>query len=78
MRTRSSARSATRARRHPFTPYVWAKRLTRDLGNARLLTYNGDGHGAVTDLSPCIVGSMLAYLEDGVLPPEGASCDQVL
>ena len=62
----------------PFTPYVWAKRLTRDLGNARLLTYNGDGHGAVTDLSPCIVGNMLAYLEDGVLPPEGASCDQVL
>ena len=62
----------------PFTPYVWAKRLTRDLGNARLLTYNGDGHGAVTDLRPCIVGNMLAYLEDGVLPPEGASCDQVL
>ena len=29
----------------PYTPYVWAQRLTHDLGNARLLTYNGDGHG---------------------------------
>jgi hypothetical protein len=62
----------------PYTPYVWAQRLTHDLGNARLLTYNGDGHGAVTDLNPCIVGNMLAYLEAGVLPPAGASCDQVL
>jgi pimeloyl-ACP methyl ester carboxylesterase len=62
----------------PFTPYVWAERLTHELGNARLLTYNGDGHGAVQDLSPCIVGHMLAYLEGDVLPPQGASCDQVL
>jgi len=62
----------------PYTPYVWAKRLTHDLGNARLLTYRGDGHGAITDLNPCVVGNMLAYLEDGVLPPHDASCDQVL
>jgi pimeloyl-ACP methyl ester carboxylesterase len=62
----------------PYTPYVMAQRLTHDLGNARLLTYNGDGHGAVTDLNPCIVGNMLAYLEAGILPPAGASCDQVL
>ena len=59
-------------------PYTWAQRLTHDLGNARLLTYSGDGHGAVTDLNPCVVGHMLAYLEAGVLPPTGASCDQVL
>jgi pimeloyl-ACP methyl ester carboxylesterase len=62
----------------PYTPYAGAKRLTHDLGNARLLTYRGDGHGAVTDLNPCIVGHMLAYLEAGVLPPEGASCKQEL
>jgi pimeloyl-ACP methyl ester carboxylesterase len=62
----------------PYTPYTWAQRLTADLRNARLLTYNGDGHGAVTDLNPCIVGTMLAYLEAGVLPPTGASCDQAL
>jgi pimeloyl-ACP methyl ester carboxylesterase len=62
----------------PYTPYIWAQRLTHDLGNARLLTYNGDGHGSITDLNQCIVGHLLAYLEAGVLPPASASCDQVL
>jgi pimeloyl-ACP methyl ester carboxylesterase len=58
------------------TPYVWAKRLTADLGNARLLTFRGDGHDALTSLNPCLVGNLLAYLEAGVLPPEGASCQR--
>ena len=58
----------------PMTPYAWAQRLTHDLGNARLLTYDGDGHGSITTLNPCIVGNMLAYLEDGVLPPDGTVC----
>jgi pimeloyl-ACP methyl ester carboxylesterase len=60
----------------PAAPYIWSKRLTADLGNARLLTYRGDGHGAITDLNPCIVGNVLAYLEGNVLPPAGASCAQ--
>jgi pimeloyl-ACP methyl ester carboxylesterase len=60
----------------PWTPYVWAKRLTADLRNARLLTYDGDGHGAITSLNPCIVGHVLGYLEAGVLPPEGTTCEQ--
>jgi len=58
----------------PWTPYTWAKRLTDDLGNARMLTYDGDGHGSITTLNPCIVGTMLGYLEDGALPPEGTVC----
>ena len=62
----------------PATPYRWAKRLVADLGNARLLTYRADGHGAITDLNGCIIGWSLAYLEAGVLPPEGASCRQVV
>ena len=33
------------------TPYVWAQRLTAQLGNARLLTYQGDGHASLTDLN---------------------------
>jgi hypothetical protein len=57
-----------------MTPYVWAQRLTHDLGNARLLTYDGDGHGSITTLNPCIVANMLAYLEEGALPPEGTVC----
>ena len=56
------------------TPYVWAKRLVSDLGNARLLTFRGDGHDALTSLNFCLVGHLLAYLEESVLPPEGASC----
>ena len=32
----------------PATPYQWAPRLTRELGTARLLTYEGEGHGAYT------------------------------
>ena len=50
----------------PATPYRWAKRLVADLGNARLLTYRADGHGAITDLNGCIIGWSLAYLEAGV------------
>ena len=60
----------------PNTPYAWAKRLTADLGNARLLTFRGDGHDALTSLNQCLVGNLLAYLEGGVLPAEGASCDR--
>jgi pimeloyl-ACP methyl ester carboxylesterase len=58
----------------PATPYRWAKRLAADLGNARLLTARGNGHGATTTLAPCIVAPVLAYLEQGTLPPEGAAC----
>ena len=62
----------------PATPYRWAKRVVSDLGNARLLTYRSDGHGAITDLNGCIVGRSLAYLETGALPEEGASCRQAV
>ncbi len=58
------------------TPYVWAQRLTAQLGNARLLTYQGDGHAALTDLNLCIIQHSFRYLEEGVLPAEGASCQQ--
>ena len=60
----------------PVTPFAWGKRVVRNLGNARLLTYRGDGHGVLTNLEPCPLGYLAAYLEDGVLPPAGASCTQ--
>jgi pimeloyl-ACP methyl ester carboxylesterase len=60
----------------PATPYAWGKRVVRDLGNARLFTYHGDGHGVITQLEPCVLAPLAAYLYDRVLPPEGASCDQ--
>jgi hypothetical protein len=61
-------------RHDPYTPYAWAKRLTADLGDARLLTFRADGHGSITSLNPCIVGHLLAYLEAGALPEKGATC----
>lgn len=60
----------------PATPYTHAQRLTTDLGNARLLTFDADGHFAVGALDPCVIGHALAYLEDRVLPPQGTVCVQ--
>jgi hypothetical protein len=40
------------------------------------LLFGYDGHDALTSLNQCLVGNPLAYLEAGVLPPEGASCDR--
>jgi pimeloyl-ACP methyl ester carboxylesterase len=58
----------------PATPYVGAQRLVADLGNARLLTYQGDGHGAIRTFDPCLLQPFVDYLNAGVLPPEGARC----
>jgi pimeloyl-ACP methyl ester carboxylesterase len=63
----------------PATPYQWAERLAIDLGNARLITYESDGHGASNDLNPCVLGPVLTYLVDGAtLPPDGLVCEQEL
>jgi pimeloyl-ACP methyl ester carboxylesterase len=58
----------------PATPYKWAKRLTADLGNARLVTVRGNGHGTITSLDPCLLVPVLAYLETGTPPEEGLTC----
>lgn len=60
----------------PATPYAWAKRVVRDLKNARLVTFRGDGHGVLTQLDTCAVSYFVAYVNDLELPPAGASCVQ--
>jgi pimeloyl-ACP methyl ester carboxylesterase len=60
----------------PATPYVQAQRLTADLGNARLLTFEADGHGAITSFDPCVLDAVVDYLREGVLPPKGSLCVQ--
>jgi pimeloyl-ACP methyl ester carboxylesterase len=61
----------------PATPYAWARKVTADLGNARLLTMRGDGHAAYGHGSPdCIDPAVEAYLIDLVLPPQGTVCTQ--
>ncbi|MFC3742075.1 alpha/beta hydrolase [Paractinoplanes deccanensis] len=59
----------------PATPYAGARQLVTDLGNARLLTHQADGHASLTSGNPCLVGPALAYLTDGAtLPPAGTTC----
>jgi pimeloyl-ACP methyl ester carboxylesterase len=60
----------------PATPYPGSLRLVQDLGNARLLTMDGDGHTAYGGNSACIDGATEAYLVDLVLPAEGTVCQQ--
>jgi pimeloyl-ACP methyl ester carboxylesterase len=60
----------------PAAPYQWAKRVVADLGNARLLPVHGDGHGVLTSLNFCAFEVFMAYIENGTLPPAGASCEQ--
>jgi pimeloyl-ACP methyl ester carboxylesterase len=60
----------------PATPYPGAVSLVADLGNARLLTMEGDGHTAYGRGSTCIDAATDAYLVDGVLPAEGTVCQQ--
>jgi pimeloyl-ACP methyl ester carboxylesterase len=60
----------------PATPYDGAVALVQQLGDARLLTMDGDGHTAYGGNSPCIDGAVDAYLEDGTLPAPGTVCQQ--
>jgi pimeloyl-ACP methyl ester carboxylesterase len=58
----------------PATRYDFAKRMTRELGNARLLTLDGYGH--TTRYSACVTGWYTKYLINGALPPVGTRCEQ--
>ncbi|MDO5618036.1 alpha/beta hydrolase [Kocuria sp.] len=58
----------------PATPYPWAQALTEQLGNARLLTYDGWGHGAYTSGNQCVVNAVDNYLVNGDLPAEDEVC----
>jgi hypothetical protein len=48
----------------------------RELGNARLLTMDGDGHTAYGGNSPCIDSATETYLIDVALPAEDTVCQQ--
>lgn len=58
------------------TPYESSVKLAEQLGNARLLTLDGVGHGAsYSDLSPCISEYATEYLIHGKLPPKNTICE---
>lgn len=58
----------------PATPYAWAESLTEQLGQARLLTYDGWDHVAYTSGDACVIDAVNTYLIDGDLPPDDQIC----
>jgi pimeloyl-ACP methyl ester carboxylesterase len=58
----------------PATPYQGAKDLAATLGNARLLTWNGEGHTSYLEGSSCIDNYVNQYLLTKALPPAGKVC----
>jgi pimeloyl-ACP methyl ester carboxylesterase len=58
----------------PATPYQGAKDLAKTLGNAELLTWNGEGHTSYLEGSSCIDHYVDDYLVAGSLPPAGTTC----
>jgi pimeloyl-ACP methyl ester carboxylesterase len=60
----------------PATPYSSAVSTVKALGNARLLTMEGDGHTAYARNSACVNSATEAYLIVGTLPAEGTVCQQ--
>jgi pimeloyl-ACP methyl ester carboxylesterase len=58
----------------PATPYQGAKDLAKTLGNAELLTWDGEGHTSYLQGSSCVDDYVNNYLIDGTLPPAGTTC----
>ena len=58
----------------PATPYQGAKDLASTMGNAELLTWNGEGHTSYLSGSSCIDNAVNAYLISQTLPPAGEVC----
>jgi pimeloyl-ACP methyl ester carboxylesterase len=59
----------------PATPYVGAQHLAQTLGNATLLTLDGQGHTSYLD-SPCISGKVNSYLITGTVPAANTKCSK--
>ena len=60
--------------RDPATPYEWSVQLRHELANARLLTYDGDGHTAYTRSNGCVDSAIDAYYTTGALFKDGLRC----
>lgn len=58
----------------PATPYAWAESLTDKLGNATLLTYEGEGHTAYGRSNQCIIDAVDGWLVRGEMPDSGTVC----
>ena len=60
--------------RDPATPYEWSVRLRKELSNAVLLTWDGDGHTAYRRSNACIDDAIDGYFVNGTTPQDGLKC----
>jgi pimeloyl-ACP methyl ester carboxylesterase len=58
----------------PATPLVWAQSLQRQLANAALLTYSGEGHTALLTGNSCVRKVVVKYLVDLANVAPGKVC----
>lgn len=58
----------------PATPVEWASSLRKQLGNATLMTWEGEGHTAYGRSNSCIEGPVDSYLLTGELPADNTVC----
>jgi len=58
----------------PATPYQGAKDMTTTMGNAELLTWDGEGHTSYLQGSSCVDNYVNAYLVSQTLPPANTTC----
>lgn len=58
----------------PATPVEWAASLRKQLGNASLLTWQGEGHTAYGRANSCIEDAVDKYLVDGTVPTDNTVC----
>ncbi|MFJ9517943.1 alpha/beta hydrolase [Kitasatospora sp. NPDC101801] len=57
----------------PATPYAWAEKLAEGLGNATLLTREGEGHTGYGK-NDCTTNAVDTFLTAGTLPAPGTRC----
>ncbi|XAS69636.1 alpha/beta hydrolase [Micrococcaceae bacterium Sec5.7] len=58
----------------PATPVEWAGSVRRQLGNASLLTWKGEGHTAYGRSNSCVGDAVDGYLVDGTAPADNKVC----
>jgi pimeloyl-ACP methyl ester carboxylesterase len=58
----------------PATPVEWAEALRKQLGNASLVTWKGEGHTAYGRSNGCVGDAVDLYLIDGKSPVDNTLC----
>ncbi|MEO8282949.1 MAG: alpha/beta hydrolase [Pseudarthrobacter sp.] len=58
----------------PATPVEWAASLRKQLGNASLMTWQGEGHTAYGRANSCLEDAVDSYFVDGKVPADNTVC----